>query len=98
MSVSALGPSCLSVTHSLWRGDLAIRSRAQGCDHSCAAAVCAANAIAVSAKMIDAWRFMMHLVVGLAEKILLAFAYCDKDFVLAYQLGEEAELGVLGNF
>jgi len=40
---------------------------------------------------------MMHLIVALAEKILLTFAYCDKDFVLAYQLGEEADLDVLRN-
>src|ERR1700751_6163744 len=64
MSVSTLRPSCLTVTHSLWRGDLAMRSRAQGCDHSCAAAVCAANAIAINVKRIAAERFMMHLVAG----------------------------------
>src|ERR1700739_103805 len=64
MSVSTLRPSCLTVTHSLWRGDLAMRSRAQGCDHSCAAAVCAATAIAMNVKRIAAERFMMHLVAG----------------------------------
>src|SRR6267378_7841244 len=58
------------VTHSLWRGDLVMRSRAQGCDHSCAAPVRAVNAIAVSAKMIDAWRFMGYLAWGRLRNII----------------------------
>src|SRR6266853_4808042 len=79
INVSTLRPSCFMVTHSLWRGDLAMRSRAQGCDHSCAAAVRAVNAIAVSAKMIDVWRFMGYLAWG-RLRILLAIACGGKGF------------------
>src|SRR5437764_11844241 len=84
MSVSTLRPSCLTVTHSLWRGDLAIRSRAHGCDHSCAAAVCAAIAIAIIVKTIVAERFMLHLVVGRARKYywrctMAARDLCERD-------------------
>src|SRR5437764_11456486 len=58
MSVSTLRPSCLTVTHSLWRVDLAMRSRAQDCDHSCAAEVCAVKKTASDARRIIAKRFI----------------------------------------
>jgi hypothetical protein len=50
--------------------------------------------------MIDAERFMVHLVVGggLAKKILLAIADGGKGFVLVYQPVEETDLGALRNF
>src|SRR6266478_721528 len=80
MSVSTLRPSCLRVTHSLWRGDLAMRSRAHGCDHSCAVADCAANAIAIQVKIIDAERFMVHLIVELRKKYYWRWPVAARDF------------------
>src|ERR1700747_3170502 len=79
MSVSTLRPSCLTVTHSLWRGDLAMRSRAQGCDHSCAPADCATNAIAIKVKIIDAKRSMVHLI-ELRKKYYWRWLMAARDF------------------
>src|ERR1700757_5277495 len=96
MSVSTLRPSCLTVTHSLWRGDLAMRSRAQGCDHSCAAAVCGANAIAINVKRIAAERFMMHLVAGGLGNIMVIAGW--RQGILYLTMQGRANKGVYVHF
>src|SRR5277367_5922769 len=74
-SVSTFLPSCLIVTHSLWRGDLSMRSRAHGCDHSCAANVCAPNNVPSNIPsttiIIPVNRFMVHLSRRIARTMLI---------------------------
>jgi len=60
-----------------------MRSRAQGCDHSCAAPVRAVNAIAASAKMIDAGASGFPRL-GPAEEILLAITCGRQEFLCRY--------------
>jgi hypothetical protein len=56
-----------------------MRSRAQGCDHSCALTDCATNAIAINVKIIDAERFMVHLI-ELRKKYYWRWLMAARDF------------------
>src|SRR5215470_5032624 len=70
-SVCTLRSPCLMPTHSEWRGDLAMRSRAQGCDHSCEAAICAPARKADRATAICRKRFMEAPLGGWAVQIVI---------------------------